>query len=170
MDAVARAAGCSREALTAHFRSKAQLFAAVLDREEHRIVQDLAEVAAVPEGEVAGAIAGALERVLVSVTVLHSSWRLLFLADHGSFDDGWRRPARVRSALHQRLTAIVAATIAADGADPAPGGVASTLGFLLTALVEASVRPIVLEHSRPPVIQVAETIDRLLRGLPRSQS
>jgi AcrR family transcriptional regulator len=183
VDAVARVAGCERCDVLGHFPTKARLFAALLDREEHRIVQDLSELEALPHGadSPASAVSGALERVLVSIAVLHDSWRLLFVTDHGSFEDGWRRAVAVRRVLQHRLATVVTGLLGPGAPDSGDAGgrtgevthasstdaegIANAVAVLLAALVEVSIRPAVQDGARPPVRRVAETVERLLRGV-----
>lgn len=147
MDAVARAAGVSKPVVYDCFASKAELFGALLDREEQRMLAGFgaALAAGTRSEDLRGTLKVGFTSMLRAVTEAPRAYRIALL---GGGDANAVIEARVRHGRDRQIAAIaeVARTwleggIPAEGLDMA----AQFVGQTLVSIGEAGVRLLLLE-------------------------
>lgn len=98
MDAIAQAAGVTKPVVYACFPSKAELFGALLEREEKRMLAHVAS--ALPERpnleDPEGGTRAGFTAFLSAVAAEPNSWRLMLLAERGAEPEIRRRVVRGR--------------------------------------------------------------------------
>jgi AcrR family transcriptional regulator len=161
MDAIAAAAGVTKPVVYECYPSKAELFAALLEREERRLLEAVA--AALPRDASAADLdaltAGAFTALLRAAAAAPDSWRVVFASEHGSEPEIRRRFRRGRAAIVDQLAALIGELLAARvGADPR---LPPALAELLASLGEGGVR-LLLE---PDSAWTPESLGRLLGAL-----
>ncbi|WP_433760457.1 TetR/AcrR family transcriptional regulator [Nocardia sp. CA-135398] len=144
MHAIARAAGITRPGLYAEFGDRDELFEALLDREEERVLamasaatpvfEDGADLAAIA----ADVSADAVDIFLDLVSAAPQSWRFVLMPGDGLPDTAHERVDRAREALRARSRAVLA---------------------LMAALTEREMDEELLSHA---VISASETSARLV--------
>lgn len=117
MDAIAAAAGVTKPVVYSCFPSKAELWQALLEREEQRMLAHVG--GALPEqpnfeDPEAGLRAG-LTAFLSAVAAEPDSWRLIYLAERGADPEVRRRVVRGRELQLQALRGLTTAQFAARG-------------------------------------------------------
>jgi AcrR family transcriptional regulator len=163
MDAVAGAAGVTKPVVYDCFASKAELFGALLDREEQRMLaQFSAALAASGRSEdLRGTLVEGFTSMLRAVTEAPEAYRIALL---GGSDANAVIEARVRHGRDRQIAAVAeVARTWLEGAIPAEGldmG-AQFVGHTLVSIGEAGVRMLLAE----PGLWVPETLGAALGGL-----
>jgi AcrR family transcriptional regulator len=162
MDAIAEAAGVTKPVLYACFPNKGELFKALLDREEQRM---LAHMAAVIPGrpnleDPGGGLRTGFAAFLTAVTEQPDSWRLMLLAERGSNPEIRRRLARGRKVQVEALRRLVKAQYETRGV-PAAGRKAELVARAIVATGEAAAAMMLDEPDRWPVDDLADLLARL---------
>lgn len=144
MHAIARAGGVTRPALYAEFGDRDELFGALLDREEERVLAMAAEATPVfqegadPAAIAADVSADAVDIFLDLVTAAPQSWRFVLMRGDGLPETAHERVDRGREALRERSRAVLT---------------------LIAALTERDMDEELLSHA---VISASETGARLV--------
>src|SRR5688572_14121513 len=111
MDAIAEAAGVTKPVLYACYPSKGELFRALMEREEQRMLAHIAAV--IPERpnreDPEGGLRTGFAAFLTAVAAQPDSWRLILLAERGSNREIRRRVARGRKLQVAALRKLVVA-------------------------------------------------------------
>lgn len=150
MQAVAEAAGVSKPVVYACFASKGDLFAALLDREEQRMLDHFrtALAAGVRAGDLRSILATGFTAMLQAVLDMPAAYRVVLLG--GGHADAVV-DTRVRRAREGQIAAIAAlsrqrleARMSARRAEPA----AEFVGHTLVALGEAGIRMLLADPDR----------------------
>jgi AcrR family transcriptional regulator len=142
MGAIAEAAGVTKPVVYECYPGKAELFRALLEREERRLLEAVA--AALPRDAAAtedmeGLAIGAFTALLRAAADAPDSWRVVFASEHGADPVIRRHFRRGRTMVVERLTAFVREILRARGTE-ADDRVAAALAELLTSLGEGGVR------------------------------
>jgi AcrR family transcriptional regulator len=160
LDAIGVAAGIDRPGIELLFATKARLFATLLDRELDRVRLQIS--AAVPtdagEDSLGRAVGRALDRLLARVRDSPSSWRLVVLADFGSYGERHARD-EVRDVLRTRLRWLVASAAPLEPHDRRI--VSETLAVMVAALFEVSLGPLLAGEPVTPPNEVEHALDLL---------
>jgi AcrR family transcriptional regulator len=161
LDAIGAAAGVDRPAIELLFETKARLFAALLDRELERVRDQVVDAVPTDAGDdaVGRAVGRALERLLDRAQGSAGSWRLVLLADFGSYGERRARD-ELRDVLRERLRWLVASAAAFDPQDRRV--VSETLAAMVAALFEVSLEPLLAGERVIPPVAVEHALDRLL--------
>lgn len=142
MDAIAHAAGVTKPVVYACFPGKAELFGALLDREEHRMLEHFGSALATgvglddPEATLSAGFTAMLEAVIDTPDI----YRVALL---GGGDTSYAIAARVRRGREQRIAAIAALARGwLEGRIPSLriDTTAQLIGQLLVGVGEAGVR------------------------------
>jgi AcrR family transcriptional regulator len=141
MEAIAEAAEVSKPVVYECYPSKEKLFRALLEREERKLVAEVA--AALPTEpsfeDVESLLAEGLTALLTAAAATPLSWRVVFDAEHGGDRAVARRVKRARALTTERLTRLVAGFLAQSGAED-PERKAPVLAEMLAATGRTSVR------------------------------
>ena len=141
MEGIAEAAGVTKPVVYKCYPNKAELFRALLEREEQRLLE---EVQASLPSEVAGGdleqiLAPGFTALLTAASAEPDSWRIVFLSEHGSEPAIARRVQRARAAVVSRINTLVEPYLAAMGVDEAARK-APVLSELIASIAESGVR------------------------------
>lgn len=163
MDAIAQAAGVSKPVVYDCFASKADLFAALTDREERRMFEDFgtALMSAAQVGDLQETLRAGFTAMLRAATATPEAYRVALINDR---DAQAAIAARVRQGRDRQIAAIAAiARMWLEGRVPRDrlGPAAEFVGQTAFALGEAGVRMIV---SQTPG-WTAESLGRVLAEL-----
>ena len=146
MEAIASAAGVTKPVVYECFAGKETLFRVLLEREEQRLLIALEE--ALPtEADLAdpeAALTAGFTALLRAADEAPSSWRVVFISEHGYEPAVAGRVRQAREGLVAQLGALIQAYLATSGVEQ-PGRKAPVLAEVLTSMGEASVR-FQLEH------------------------
>jgi AcrR family transcriptional regulator len=141
MEAIAEAAGVTKPVVYECYPGKAELFRALLEREERRLLEAVA--AALPRDaateDVEGVAIGAFTALLRAAADAPDSWRVVFASEHGADPVIRRHFRRGRTMVVERLTAFVREILRARGTG-ADDRIAAAVAELLTSLGEGGVR------------------------------
>jgi AcrR family transcriptional regulator len=110
IEAIARTAGVTRPVIYDHFSNLGQLLQALIEREEHYALEQLAAV--VPEapsgvGDPAELFAAGVRRFLDAVTARPESWRIILLPPEGTPTMVREQVERNRAAVQERIETMV---------------------------------------------------------------
>jgi AcrR family transcriptional regulator len=110
MEAIADAAGVSKPVVYECYPSKENLFRALLEREEKRLREAVAE--ALPRNpsfeDVESVLREGLTALLSAAAAAPLSWRVVYDAEHGGDPAVLRRVQKARSQINEQLTQLVA--------------------------------------------------------------
>lgn len=166
MDAVAEAAGVTKPVVYSCFPSRAELFRALLDREEQRMLAHVQ--AAIPErpnldDPEAGTRMGFFA-FLSAVAAEPDSWRLMLLAEHGTDPETRRRVVRGRRLQVEALTRLNVAWYASRGV-PDGERKGELLAHAMIASGEGAARMMLAAPDRWTPEELAEMLTRMfVRG------
>ena len=162
MDAIAEAAGVTKPVVYSCFPSKGELFQALLDREEQRLLAHMASV--IPkqpnlDDPMAGLRDG-FSAFLATVAAAPDSWRLILLAERGSDPEIRRRVERGRRVQEEALRGLVVTQYATRGA-PDADRKGELVANAIIATGEVAARMMLDDPERWPADDLAEMFARL---------
>ena len=141
MDAIAEAAGVTKPVVYECYPSKEELFRALLEREEQRLLEAVS--AALPaEVRVEGVeelLVKAFTALLTAAAAAPDSWRVVFGSDQGSEPAIARRFRRGREAIVAQMERLVEPVLAEAGVE-GPARKAPLYAELLASIGEGGVR------------------------------
>src|SRR3954451_3554673 len=164
MEAIAEAAGVTKPVVYECYPSKAELFRALLEREERRLLEAVA--AALPRepspDDVEALAVGAFTALLEAAAAAPDSWRVVIGSEHGAEPEIRRRFRRGREAVVAQLAALIAELLEARGVvDPR---LPSALAELLASLGEGGVRLLLEPGSRSSPGELGRLLGELAGG------
>jgi AcrR family transcriptional regulator len=147
IDMIAEAAGVTRPVIYDCYPNKEELFHALLEREEGRLLERmLAALPAEPNfDDVEALLTESFTAFLDAAAASPDSWRLVFLSEPGSDPEVARRVAGARTLVTDRIGELARLVLARRGVDDAARK-AALVAHLMVGMGEASVR---LMLSRP---------------------
>ena len=138
---IAQAAKVTRPVVYACFPDKKELFKALLDREERRLLAQI--VAALPKRPNLDSPVETLEQgfrgVLIAASAAPDSWGLIFVTEHGSPEVA-KRVERARAAVREQLSGLARPILAHRGIADKGGRSSELVAALLLGNAEAGVR------------------------------
>jgi AcrR family transcriptional regulator len=141
MEAIAEAAGVTKPVVYECYPGKAELFRALLEREERRLLEAVA--AALPRDvdadDIESLAVGAFTALLRAAADAPDSWRVVFASEHGADPVVRRHFRRGREAVVEQLTGIATQVLRGRGI-ASDGQVAAAVAELLASLGEGGVR------------------------------
>ncbi|MGI8922269.1 MAG: TetR/AcrR family transcriptional regulator [Solirubrobacteraceae bacterium] len=159
MAAIARRAGVSKPVVYACFQSKGQLFTELLEREERRILGQIAaalpaEPGADPERTLVEGLTGFLRAVAESP----DAYRVIYLAQS---DPVAARVQRGRAMQVDAVAALVAAWLGSRGT-PEPDRTARLMAHALVGAAEAAARALLVEPDLWDAEEMGQTLAQLI--------
>jgi AcrR family transcriptional regulator len=146
MESIATAAGVTKPVVYECYPGKQILFRALLEREEDRLLSAIE--AAVPEvtvfAEPESAVTASFTALLHAAAEAPSSWRVVFISEHGSDPAIAARVSEGRRRVVERLRRVIEPYLVGRGVEDAARK-APVLAEVLAAIGEAGVR-FCLEH------------------------
>jgi AcrR family transcriptional regulator len=141
MEMIAAAAGVTRPVVYDCYPNKAELFQALLEREQQRLLEHL--IAALPQqpdfDDSERLLVETFTAFLSAAAASPDSWRVVFLSEHGSDPEVARRVARARALVTDRVGQLSEAVLARGGVADADRK-ARLVAHLVVGMGEASVR------------------------------
>jgi AcrR family transcriptional regulator len=141
IDMIAEAAGVTRPVIYDCYPDKAELFRALLEREEQRLLGHL--LAGIPKDpaldDTERLLTEGFTAFLSAAAAAPDSWRMLFMSDHGSDPRIARRLAQARDQVTDRIGEIAAFTLTRAGVRDVER-LAPLVAHLIVGQAEASVR------------------------------
>jgi AcrR family transcriptional regulator len=141
MEAIAAAAGVTKPVVYECYPGKEELFRALLEREEERLLSAvLAALPATPRfDDLEGMLTDGVTALLVAAAERPDSWRVVFDSEHGTEPAVARRVRKARETVVGRLREMTELYLGQLGTEDLERK-APVLAELLAALSEASVR------------------------------
>jgi AcrR family transcriptional regulator len=141
MERIADAAGVTKPVVYECYPSKPELFAALLDREEQRLLEGV--LAALPReldaGDIDDVVTNGFVALLRGAAAAPKSWRVVFDAQYGTEPAVVRRVEWARARVSTQVEHLVGAFLVQSGVEDPARRAAVTAGLLI-AVGEASVR------------------------------
>lgn len=141
MEGIADAAGVTKPVVYKCYPNKQELFRALLEREEQRLLEAIR--AALPTEldprDLEAMFTAGFSALFVAAQSEPDSWRIVFLSEHGSEPAVARRVRRARAAVVARLTEMAEPMLASMDVTDAPRK-APVLAELVTSVAEGGVR------------------------------
>lgn len=163
MELIAAAARVTRPVVYACYPNKAELFRALLDREERRllslIVGRLPRSANLDDPE--QTLIEGFAAILTAVAAAPDSWGVIFLAEHGS-DEVAARVERGRSEIRMRLTELAQPVLASRGISDPTGRFSALVAHLLVGNAEAAARLMLSDPEEWPPEYLGSLVGRLV--------
>ena len=162
MDAIAEAAGVTKPVVYECYPSKPELFRALLEREEERMLAAVAEAmpTACDPSDLEGLLEAGFRALFAAASEAPDSWRVIFDSGGRSEPAVATRIERSRAVIVDQLGAVIDAIMTAHGA-PDVERVAPVYAELLTSMAEAGVRLLL----RSDGVWTPEDLSRLLAGV-----
>ena len=158
MDAIAQEAGVTKPVVYSCFASKEELFAALLAREEERILDQIASaIPARADADPEQTLADALTAFLRAVADSPDAYRVIFLGSGGANGAIAERVERGRRAQVDAVAALAEAWLAMRGVED-PANPARLLAHALVGAAEAAARALLAE----PELWEPETMGPML--------
>jgi AcrR family transcriptional regulator len=166
MEAIAEAAGVTKPVVYECYPGKVELFRALLEREERRLLEAVA--AALPRdasaaADLEGLAVGAFTALLRAAAEAPDSWRVVFASEHGADPVVRRHFRRGRQTVVDQLTAFSRDVLRSRGID-GDDQLAAALAELLTSLGEGGVRLLLDEGTDWEPEQLARLLGTLTAG------
>jgi AcrR family transcriptional regulator len=141
MEMIAEGAGVTRPVVYDCYPNKTELFRALIEREEQRLLDHLLEaLPRQPDFEhPEKLLTEGFTAFLSAAQSAPDSWRLVFLSKHGSDPEVAQRVERAREQVTDRITQLSVFTLSQAGA-PDAQRMAPLVAHLLVGQAEASVR------------------------------
>lgn len=164
IDAVAREAGVTRPVVYGVFDGLDPLLYALLDRQEQRALQQLADVLPSDLGaqDPDAFVVATVRRMIAIVTGDPLTWRPILLAPDGTPQAVRERIERDREVLRQRIALLLEAGLALRGGPELDGEVMS---HALMAILEHFARLLVVDPERFDADRLAATVSAVLAAL-----
>ena len=141
MEMIAEAAGVTRPVVYDCYANKTELFRALIEREEQRLLGHLFD--ALPRqpdfDDPDRLLTDGFSAFLSAAERAPDSWRVVFLSEHGTDPEVARRVDRAREQVTDRITQLSVFTLSHAGA-PDARRMAPLVAHLLVGQAEASVR------------------------------
>jgi AcrR family transcriptional regulator len=167
MQAVADAAGVTKPVVYECYPNKDELLVALLDREEHRLLDAISDSfpSSLVSDNVEAVLAAGLTAFLAGASHATNSWRVVFDSRHGSNAVVAARVRRARDMLVGQLRELVRLYMVSAGRDDIDRK-APVVAELITTVAESCARMLVLEHYPWTAAELATYVSRILtRGL-----
>lgn len=163
MEAIAEAAGVTKPVVYKCYPNKEELFRALLDREERKL---LAEVAgAMPSHldpvDLEPALATGFEALFGAARSTPDSWRVVFVSEHGAEPAVARRVRRSRATVVERITQMAEPMLVSMGVEDAARK-APVLSELIASTAEAGVRLLLAEDGAWTPSELARLLARVV--------
>jgi AcrR family transcriptional regulator len=149
MDAIAEAAGVTKPVVYDCYPSKQELFRALLQREERRLLASVEDAmpSEISFDDPEGLLADGFAALLRAAAADPDSWRVVFDSEHGAEPAIVRRVRRARATIVARIEALVEPYLGEVGAKDHKRK-APVLAELLTSIGEAGVRVLLASNGR----------------------
>ena len=167
MEGIAEAAGVTKPVVYKCFPSKEELFRALLEREERKLLTEVgaAMPASLDPTDLEAVLAAGFGALLAAAAAEPDSWRVVFVSEHGSEPAVARRVNRARGAVVERLTEMAEPMLAGMGVAQATRK-APVLSEVIASIAESGVRLLLADGGEWAPDELAQLLSRVVaRGL-----
>lgn len=167
MQAVADAAGVTKPVVYECYPNKDELLVALLDREEHRLLDAISDSfpSSLASDTMEAVLAAGFTAFLAGADHATNSWRVVFDSRHGSNTVVAARVRRARDMLVGQLRELVRQYMVSAARDDVDRK-APVVAELIATVAESCARMLVLEHYPWTAAELATYVSRILtRGL-----
>jgi AcrR family transcriptional regulator len=163
MEGIAAAAGVTKPVVYRCYSNKQELFRALLEREEQRLLESVTSALPTeldPTDLEAVFIAG-FTALFVAARSEPDSWRIVFVSEHGSEPAIARRVRRARGAVVERLTEMAEPMLASMGVKEAKRK-APVLSEVVASIAESGVRLLLSDGKDWTAEELGEYLGRVV--------
>jgi AcrR family transcriptional regulator len=162
MEMIAEAAGVTRPVVYDCYPNKAELFQALLEREQQRLLEHL--IAVLPQqpdfDDSEALLVETFTAFLSAAAASPDSWRVVFLSEHGSDPEVARRVAQARALVTDRVGQLSEAVLTRRGVADADRK-ARLVAHLVVGMGEASVRLMLTGHDAWTAEELGSLLGRM---------
>jgi AcrR family transcriptional regulator len=163
MEGIADAAGVTKPVVYRCYPNKQELFRALLEREEQRLLASVSE--ALPSefdpSDLEAVFTAGFTALFVAARSEPDSWRIVFVSEHGTEPAIARRVRRARTSVVERLTEMTEPMLAAMGVEEA-GRKAPVLSEVVASIAEGGVRLLLSDGKDWSPEELGEFLGRLV--------
>jgi AcrR family transcriptional regulator len=162
MEAIAEAAGVTKPVVYACYPSKDELFKALLEREEARVLREVQEAlpATADLGDPERTLIEAFTAFLRAVAASPDAYRVVFLGEGGVDREVARRVQRGREMQIDAIAALARNWLEASGSEANAEAASQLLGYLIVGLGEAGARALLSDPERWTPEELGRTLGR----------
>ena len=141
MEGIAGAAGVTKPVVYRCYPNKQELFRALLEREEQRLLESVTEAlpTQLDPTDLEAVLTAGFTALFVAAREEPDSWRIVFVSEHGSEPAIARRVRRARTAVVERITEMAEPMLISMGVEDAARK-APVLSELVASIAEGGVR------------------------------
>ncbi len=141
MEGIAAAAGVTKPVVYRCYPNKQELFRALLEREEQRLLESVTEAlpTQLDPTDLEAVLTAGFTALFVAAREEPDSWRIVFVSEHGSEPAIARRVRRARTSVVERLTEMVEPMLVTMGVEDASRK-APVVSELVASIAEGGVR------------------------------
>ena len=163
MEGIAAAAGVTKPVVYRCYPNKQELFRALLEREEQRLLESVSH--AVPTEldptDLEAVFTAGFTALFAAARARPDSWRIVFVSEHGSEPAIARRVRRARTAVVERLTEMTEPMLASMGISDAARK-APVLSEVVASVAEGGVRLLLSDGKDWTPEELGEFLGRLV--------
>jgi AcrR family transcriptional regulator len=163
MEGIADSAGVTKPVVYRCYPNKQELFRALLEREEQRLLASVSEAlpSELDPSDLEAVFTAGFTALFVAARSEPDSWRIVFVSEHGTEPAIARRVRRARTSVVERLTEMAEPMLAAMGVEEA-GRKAPVLSEVVASIAEGGVRLLLSDGKDWSPEELGEFLGRLV--------
>jgi AcrR family transcriptional regulator len=163
MEGIADAAGVTKPVVYRCYPNKQELFRALLEREEQRLLASVSDAlpSELDPSDLEAVFTAGFTALFVAARSEPDSWRIVFVSEHGTEPAIARRVRRARTSVVERLTEMAEPMLAAMGVEEA-GRKAPVLSEVVASIAEGGVRLLLSDGKDWSPEELGEFLGRLV--------
>ncbi len=163
MEGIAAAAGVTKPVVYRCYPNKQELFRALLEREEQRLLESVSHAvpAELDRADLEAAFTAGFSALFDAARSQPDSWRIVFVSEHGSEPAIARRVRRARTAVVERLTEMTEPMLSSMGVEEAARK-APVVSEVVASIAEGGVRLLLSDGQDWTPEELAEFLGRLV--------
>jgi AcrR family transcriptional regulator len=163
MEGIAAAAGVTKPVVYRCYPNKQELFRALLEREEQRLLESVSHAvpAELDPGDLEAVFTAGFSALFAAARSQPDSWRIVFVSEHGSEPAIARRVRRARTAVVERLTEMTEPMLSSMGVEEAARK-APVVSEVVTSIAEGGVRLLLSDGKDWTPEELGEFLGRLV--------
>ena len=163
MEGIAAAAGVTKPVVYRCYPNKQELFRALLEREEQRLLESVTKAlpTELDPTDLEAVFTAGFTALFVAARSEPDSWRIVFVSEHGSEPAIARRVRRARTSVVERLTEMAEPMLATMGVEDAARK-APVLSEVVASIAEGGVRLLLSDGKDWTAEEMGEFLGRLV--------
>jgi AcrR family transcriptional regulator len=163
MEGIAAAAGVTKPVVYRCYPNKQELFRALLEREEQRLLESVSHAvpAELDPTDLEGVFTAGFSALFAAARSQPDSWRIVFVSEHGSEPAIARRVRRARTAVVERLTEMTEPMLSSMGVEEAARK-APVVSEVVASIAEGGVRLLLSDGKDWTPEELGEFLGRLV--------